>query len=81
MQDPELPGQSGWQKWKPHQSVVVGSTAGGGVGGSLAIMALPFILPHYPADYHDLVTVAFTTLCTAFCTFVASYLTPDKPRS
>lgn len=74
MQDAEPTGQpSGWDKWKPHQSIATGNP----VGGAVAILLVPFVLPLYPKGVdHDSITVAFSVLCT----FLACYFIPDGDR-
>jgi hypothetical protein len=74
MQNPEPDNQpTGWDKWKPHQSVVGGNS----VGAAVAVLLVPFILPLYPKGVdHDSITVAFSALCT----FLACYLIPDGSR-
>lgn len=66
MQNPE-PSNS----WIPNRSIVGGNT----IGGVIAILVVPFILPLYPKGVdHDSITVAFGALCT----FLACYFIPDK---
>jgi hypothetical protein len=73
MQDPEPPKQP--TSWVPHQSIVGGNS----IGGTVAILLVPFILPLYPKGVdHDTITLAFGALCT----FIACYFIPDgKSRS
>jgi hypothetical protein len=71
MQDPDPPAPSGWAKWKPHQSVVAGSS----IGATVAILVVPFILPLYPKGV-DPGTIS--EALTGLCIFIATYLIPDS---
>lgn len=71
MQDPEPLKPS--SSWLPSQSVVGGNS----IGGFIAVLLLPFILPLYPKGVdHDSITVAFS----AVCTFIFCYVIPDGNR-
>ena len=68
MQDPEPDKPS---NWVPHQSVVAGNT----IGGFVAVLMVPFIIPFYPKGTDPVtLSVAFG----AVCTFVFTYLIPDR---
>jgi hypothetical protein len=69
MQNPEPPKPP--TDWVPHQSIVGGNT----IGGVVAVLVVPFILPLYPKGVdHDTITVALSALCT----FIACYFIPDR---
>lgn len=72
MQNPE-PNQPA-RSWLPTQSIVGGNS----IGGVIAVLLCPFILPLYPKGVdHDSITIAFGALCT----FIACYFIPDgKPK-
>jgi len=71
MADPLNQIVSGWDKWRPHQSIV----GGGSVGTLFAVLTLPFVLPLYPKGVDtNVITGAYTGLCV----FIASYFIPDS---
>lgn len=79
MQDPE---PSPPTTWVPHRKVVIGALSGSSFGGSVAVLTLPFILPHYPAGIdHDSLTVAWTDVCVTLIAFIGAYFTssPSNP--
>ena len=71
MQNPDPPKPA--TNWVPHRSIATGNP----IGGAIAVLILPFVIPLYPNGVsHDDITIAFTALCT----FIATYFIPDNPN-
>lgn len=65
MQNPEPP-----TNWVPHRSIYGGAA----VGGFVATLVIPFVIPFYPKSVDaSQITIAITGLCC----FIAGYLIPD----